>query len=119
MAVLFCFTGTVQAQSALDGFNPNSNGIVYAIAVQPDGKILIGGFFFSLSPNGGAKSNQPPRRATKELLIFDASSRQDYIPNCLSSKVKVFVIGCRNSPGQRLRIRSRVSAADSLSEHTF
>jgi hypothetical protein len=31
---------------SLDGFNPNANGVVYSIAIQPDGKILIGGIFY-------------------------------------------------------------------------
>src|SRR5205814_6348995 len=34
--------------------NPNANGAVRSIAVQADGKILIGGDFTTLSPNGGA-----------------------------------------------------------------
>jgi uncharacterized delta-60 repeat protein len=45
---------TVRGQSALDGFFPNANGAILAVAVQPDGKILIGGSFTTLSPNGGA-----------------------------------------------------------------
>ena len=45
----------VRGQSALDGFDPNTNGMVRVIVVQPDGKILIGGDFTSLSPNGGAE----------------------------------------------------------------
>ena len=44
----------VRGQSALDGFDPNANGRVDVIVVQPDGKILIGGDFTTLSPNGGA-----------------------------------------------------------------
>src|SRR5437660_721810 len=44
----------VRGQSALDGFDPNANGTVYVVVVQPDGKILIGGDFTTLSPNGGA-----------------------------------------------------------------
>ena len=43
-----------QAQSALDGFDPNANGTIRVVVVQPDGKILIGGDFTTLSPNGGA-----------------------------------------------------------------
>src|ERR1700704_5507456 len=46
-------TAAVQAQSALDGFDPNANGTVYAVVVQPDGKILLGGNFTTLAPNGG------------------------------------------------------------------
>ena len=41
-------------QSALDGFDPNANGAVHVVVVQPDGKILLGGEFTTLSPNGGA-----------------------------------------------------------------
>ena len=32
-----------------DSFNPNASNIVYSIAVQPDGKILAGGFFTSIA----------------------------------------------------------------------
>src|SRR5438874_323271 len=42
-----------RGQSALDGFDPNANGTVRVVVVQPDGKILIGGDFTTLSPNGG------------------------------------------------------------------
>ncbi len=37
-----------------DGFDPNANGTIYAVVVQPDGKILLGGQFTTLAPNGGA-----------------------------------------------------------------
>jgi len=43
----------VRGQSALDGFDPNANGPVFVVVVQPDGKILFGGDFTTLSPNGG------------------------------------------------------------------
>src|SRR5205823_462809 len=39
------FAGTSFGQSALDGFDPNANGSVHALAVQADGKILLGGEF--------------------------------------------------------------------------
>jgi uncharacterized delta-60 repeat protein len=44
----------VHAQSALDGFDPNPNGFVFVVAAQRDGKILLGGTFTTVSPNGGA-----------------------------------------------------------------
>ena len=44
---------TTDGGSALDGFDPNANGPVDVVVVQPDGKILIGGGFTTLSPNGG------------------------------------------------------------------
>ncbi len=43
-----------RGQSALDGFDPNANGAIRVVVIQPDGKILIGGEFTTLSPNGGA-----------------------------------------------------------------
>src|SRR2546429_6277204 len=59
--LLFSFTvllaasvTTMRGQSALDGFDPNANGLIRVVVVQPDGKILIGGDFTTLSPNGGA-----------------------------------------------------------------
>jgi hypothetical protein len=39
---------------APDSFDPNANGSILTVVVQPnDGKILIGGYFSSLAPNGG------------------------------------------------------------------
>jgi uncharacterized delta-60 repeat protein len=43
----------VRAQSPLDGFDPNADGPILVVVVQPDGKILIGGDFTQLIPNGG------------------------------------------------------------------
>jgi uncharacterized delta-60 repeat protein len=36
-----------------DSFDPNANSTVYAIAVQADGKVLAGGSFTTIAPNGG------------------------------------------------------------------
>ena len=51
--LLLLTAAQVRAQSALDGFDPNVNGPVFVVVVQPDGKILIGGEFTTLAPNGG------------------------------------------------------------------
>ncbi|HLP78441.1 MAG TPA: delta-60 repeat domain-containing protein, partial [Candidatus Paceibacterota bacterium] len=48
--------GLASAQTPLpDSFNPGITGEVYAIAVQPDGKVLLGGSFTSL--NGQPRTN--------------------------------------------------------------
>jgi len=47
-----------QAQSAIDGFEPEPNATVYAVAVQADGKILLGGSFTTV---GGATRNRIAR----------------------------------------------------------
>ena len=44
-----CVTARAQA---VDGFDPGANGVIYAMAVQPDGKIIVGGQF-SLLGGGG------------------------------------------------------------------
>src|SRR5260370_38059717 len=46
-------TAAVRGQSALDGFDPNANGTVRVVVVQPDGKILIGGGLTTPLPKGG------------------------------------------------------------------
>ena len=51
--LLVSIAAAVRGQSALDGFDPNANGAVRVRVLQPDGKILVGGTFTTLSPNGG------------------------------------------------------------------
>jgi hypothetical protein len=50
VALLLLIPAAVRGQSALDGFDPNANDQVYVVVVQPDGKILLGGDFTTLSP---------------------------------------------------------------------
>src|SRR5436190_21336321 len=55
-SIAFLIVGSpigARGQSALDGLDPNANEIVDVAIVQPDGKILLGGSFTTLSPNGG------------------------------------------------------------------
>jgi uncharacterized delta-60 repeat protein len=47
--LLVLIAAAVRGQSALDGFDPNANGGVLVSVLQPDGKILIGGYFTTLS----------------------------------------------------------------------
>jgi len=46
------FVATAKAQSAVDGFNPGANAEVNAVAVQADGKVLVGGAFTRLGGGG-------------------------------------------------------------------
>jgi uncharacterized delta-60 repeat protein len=44
----------LNADGSLDtAFDPNANGVVYALALQPDGKLVVGGSFSALAPNSG------------------------------------------------------------------
>src|SRR5436190_20664272 len=54
IALLTGAAATARGQSALDGFDPNANNDIRVVVMQPDGKILIGGDFTTLAPNGGA-----------------------------------------------------------------
>src|SRR6185503_17554089 len=58
LALLALFGGSAFGQNANDGFDPDANGPVWAIAVQADGKIVIGGEF---SRVGGAYRNNLAR----------------------------------------------------------
>src|SRR5665213_574459 len=51
------FAARLNADGTLDTtFNPNANGVVYAMAYQPNGQVIIGGSFTTLQPNGAASA---------------------------------------------------------------
>ena len=57
--------GRLNADGSLDaGFNPGADGLVWTFAVQPDGKILVGGQFSAL---GGGGTGTTPRIAIGRL----------------------------------------------------
>jgi hypothetical protein len=60
-----------------DPFNPNANNTVFSIAVQSDGKILVGGFFTAFAPNGGASvtRNRIARLETDDVFRVTAITR--------------------------------------------
>src|SRR5260221_522541 len=49
---ILCSSVVARAQS-VDPFNPGANQVIYALAVQPDGKILVGGGFTGLGGGTG------------------------------------------------------------------
>jgi uncharacterized delta-60 repeat protein len=55
-ASLVLASATPAAAQAVDAFNPGANSDVSAIAIQPDGKILVGGLFTGL---GGGTGTTP------------------------------------------------------------
>src|SRR2546421_2984390 len=78
---LVAATSVVRGQSALDGFDPNANGVIRVVVVQPDGKILLGGDFTTLSPNGGA----PVTRNRIARLNPDGTLDTAFKPNATGS----------------------------------
>ncbi len=71
----------VNADGTLDtGFDPKADNVVYSVAVQADGRILLGGFFTSLQPNGAASASARNKIArlyndiaTQTLTTVDAT----------------------------------------------
>ncbi len=54
----------VNADGTLDtGFDPRANSTVYSVAVQADGKVLLGGIFTTLQPNGAPSATARNRIA--------------------------------------------------------
>src|SRR5450755_4773628 len=85
--LLVSIAAAVRGQSALDGFDPNANGPVRAVVVQPDGKILLGGDFTTLSPNGGA----PVTRNRIARLNPDGTLDTGFNPNANSTVYAIAV----------------------------
>jgi uncharacterized delta-60 repeat protein len=80
-------TAAVRGQSALDGFDPNANGEIRVVVVQPDGKILLGGDFTTLAPNGGA----PVARNRVARLNPDGTLDGAFDPNANHSVASIAV----------------------------
>ncbi|HYJ05517.1 MAG TPA: delta-60 repeat domain-containing protein [Chthoniobacterales bacterium] len=87
MLLAMAFANRVLAQSALDGFDPSANGEIRIVVVQPDGKILIGGDFTTLAPNGGGAVT----RNRVARLNPDGSLDTTFDPNANSSVYSIAV----------------------------
>jgi uncharacterized delta-60 repeat protein len=69
----------VNANGTLDtGFDPNSNSSISSIAVQADGKVLLGGFFTTLQPNDALT---PTTRNRIARVNADATLDTGFDPN--------------------------------------
>ncbi len=111
---LIMLTGmpAMRGQSALDGFDPNANGAVRVVVVQLDGKILIGGDFTTLSPNGGAPviRNRIARLNPDGTLdaLFDPNANGTVYSIAVQTDGKILVGGAFNgvnSIGGQMRNR--------------
>ena len=107
--------------AVVDGtFNPNSDGSVHALAVQPDGKVLVGGWFTSISnvvrprlarlhPSGALDS------------AFNAVVSQDGAVNAIAIQDdgKIVIGGTFTSVGGLTRVRIARLTADGLPDAAF
>src|SRR5438309_7978611 len=110
----------VRGQSALDGFDPNANDSVYVAVVQPDGKILIGGNFTTLSPNGGAavtRNHIARLNPDGTLDAFNPNANGTVYAIAVQANGKILAGGLFTSIGGQTRNRiARLDAAASLAD---
>src|SRR5438132_1051102 len=114
--LLVLIAAAARGQSALDGFDPNANNAIRVVVVQPDGKILLGGDFTTLSPNGGVTVTRNriarlnPDGTLDTAFNPNASGSVDAIT--LAADGKILVGGAFISIGGQTRMRiARLDAA--------
>lgn len=79
----------LNADGTLDSsYDPNANSTVHSMALQPDGKLLIGGSFTTLQPNADASSTTRNRLAR---LNADGTLDTGFNPNINSTTLAVVV----------------------------
>ena len=111
----------MRAQSALDGFDPNANGTVYAAVVQPDGKIVIGGNFTTIAPNGGgAVARSRIARLNPDGTLdaaFNPNANDTVLSLALQADGKILAGGFFTSIGGELRNHmARLDATTGLAD---
>lgn len=77
-----------QSPSANDGYDPNMNGPVLATATQRDGKVLVGGAFTTVQPNGD--SNKHDRNYVARFNT-DGSLDDGFNPNA-NDQINAFAV---------------------------
>ncbi len=93
------YIARLNADGSVDaGFNPRANGYVRGLLVQPDGKIVISGGFYSLQPNGAAASiarNKIARVNTDGTLdpVFDPKPNDNVTGIALQPDGKILLGG--------------------------
>jgi uncharacterized delta-60 repeat protein len=82
LPLLIASSRSLAAVGDITAFDPNVNGTVNCIAVQRDGKIIVGGGFTTLQPNGAAS---PTTRNRIARLNSDGSLDTGFDPNAGNS----------------------------------
>lgn len=114
-ALLFAaFAAAAEAESTPDSFDPNANDTVRVMVVQPDKKILLGGIFTALSPNGTATvvRNHIARLNTDGTLdtAFNPDANDRVYAIALQPDGKILVGGIFTNIGGQ--VRQRVARLD-------
>ena len=98
VAALAAICWQARAQATFDAFDPNMDGNIYAIAVQPDGRMLIGGNFAQMQPNsfGSAKIHFQIARLNADGTVdqsFQARCDGDVTTIALQADGKILIGG--------------------------
>src|SRR5437879_3570150 len=106
----------VRGQSALDGLDPNANGQVRVVVVQPDGKILIGGDFTTVL--GVARSRIARLNPDGTLdTPFDPNADGEVDSIAVQADGKILAGGVFTSIGGQTRVRiARLDAMTGLAD---
>ena len=88
LLILLTACAAVYSQSARDGFDPGTNGQVFAVAIQPDGKIVVGGNFTSIG--GGGNGNSSRSRIAR--LNLDGTLDTSFDPGANPSPVSALLV---------------------------
>ncbi len=120
-ALLASGAAPVHGQSPFDGFDPNVNGSIYVVVVQPDGKILLGGNFTTVSPNGGpaVTRNRLARLNADGTLdtAFDPNANNDVYAIAVQADGKILAGGFFSSIGGATRHNiARLDATTGLAD---
>src|SRR5207237_293335 len=102
-----------------DSFNPNANSTVRSIAVQGDGKILVGGQFFGANSIGGQTRNRIARLdATTGLAdSCDPNADNDLVSIAVQADSEILAAGFFTSIGGQMRNRiARLDATTGLAD---
>lgn len=107
----------LNADGTLDtAFDPNANGVLYALTVQPDGKILVGGLFTSI---GGQSRNRIARLDPTTGLAdsFDPNANSDVYSIIVQPDGKVLAAGLFTNIGGATRNHiARLDATTGLAD---
>ena len=117
VALLVCLPSTSRAQ-LVDSFDPNANNDVRVLAVQADGKILVGGFFTSI---GGQTRNRIALLNPDGSLdaTFDPNANQGVFAVPVQADGKILVGGYFTSMGGQTRNRIARLSPDGSLDATF
>jgi uncharacterized delta-60 repeat protein len=116
--IFFGFSAIALAQSPIDGFDPNANGLVNALAVQSDGKILVGGSFTQI---GGQTRNRIARLNPDGTVdtTFNPNADNTVSTIAIQPDGKILVGGAFNQIGGQTRRRIARLNSDGSLDTTF